>query len=387
MNLDFHRLKEAVHREILDRLSQTNLPAEAPDFSWLTYGLWHLEGSDGTNAGPACKRLERWALAEEGERRERYLAPLCLSYCLSQDEKAKQVIGKKIRQLLARLLGVRSSTKFDVLNDPSQVLAVAMAKGALDTEMVEQTVKRVSSAIGGRTIRKALFSAAITKLTGSPVPNEVLSTPTGDLEDVIAVLWLARRYNIADVVGLWEKVSQTMLPILGNGTFRDLGVSYPSVALLAEVLQLETTSPSPQILFNLFPFEPEIRKIAGSHFHEGRFTTAVFQATMKLNEFIQARSGSQKSEGDLVQYTMQPRGSKPPIIQFNEFWTEISGKNEQSGLALIAKGIFTGFRNPKGHKPEDHPLGRVDAYEALAQLVVIDYIWKRVSRARIRPVR
>jgi hypothetical protein len=52
-------------------------------------------------------------------------------------------------------------------------------------------------------------------------------------------------------------------------------------------------------------------------------------------------------------------------------------------LALIAEGIFCAFRNPKGHKPEDHPLVNIDPYEALSRLIIIDYIWKRIEKAKI----
>ena len=61
----------------------------------------------------------------------------------------------------------------------------------------------------------------------------------------------------------------------------------------------------------------------------------------------------------------------------------MEGINEQEGLALITEGIFKAFRNPRGHKPEDHPLLEIGPYEALNQLIVIDYIWKRIESAKI----
>lgn len=111
----------------------------------------------------------------------------------------------------------------------------------------------------------------------------------------------------------------------------------------------------------------------------------MFEATKKLNEFIQHKTGVRnKSEAELVQATMKQIGNpKNLIIQFNEFLFEDSGKNEQKGLALITEGIFSAFRNPKGHKPEDHPLVEITPYEALAQLIIIDYIWKRIENAKI----
>jgi len=91
-----------------------------------------------------------------------------------------------------------------------------------------------------------------------------------------------------------------------------------------------------------------------------------------------------KSEAELVQATMKQIGNPEKlVIIFNDFIHEESGKNEQAGLAYITEGIFRAFRNPKGHEPEDHPSLEMESYEALGQLIVIDYIWKRIEKARI----
>lgn len=69
-------------------------------------------------------------------------------------------------------------------------------------------------------------------------------------------------------------------------------------------------------------------------------------------------------------------------VRFNECLKELSGKDEQEGLALITEGIFKAFRHPKGHKPEDHPLLELNPHEALGQLIIIDYIWKRIEQCQ-----
>jgi hypothetical protein len=49
-------------------------------------------------------------------------------------------------------------------------------------------------------------------------------------------------------------------------------------------------------------------------------------------------------------------------------------------LGLIAEGIVAAMRNPKAHTTKDNiPL---DAYEALEQLIVISYLFKRVDKAQ-----
>jgi hypothetical protein len=50
---------------------------------------------------------------------------------------------------------------------------------------------------------------------------------------------------------------------------------------------------------------------------------------------------------------------------------------------VIGEVIFKDSSNPKGHKPEDHPLLEMDPYEALDQLIVIDYLWRRIENAKI----
>jgi hypothetical protein len=73
------------------------------------------------------------------------------------------------------------------------------------------------------------------------------------------------------------------------------------------------------------------------------------------------------------------------IIQFNDRLTEgeLYAKNEQEGLALICKGVIKAFRHSRAHRPKDHPAIKLDAYEALDQLVIISYLMRRVERAKI----
>jgi hypothetical protein len=49
---------------------------------------------------------------------------------------------------------------------------------------------------------------------------------------------------------------------------------------------------------------------------------------------------------------------------------------------LICEGIFKAFRNPKGHKPEDHHSVQIESYEALYQLVIISYMMMRVEKSQ-----
>lgn len=109
----------------------------------------------------------------------------------------------------------------------------------------------------------------------------------------------------------------------------------------------------------------------------------------KIASIFQEITGiKNKSEAELVQATMKQIGNPEKlVIVFNDFIHEDSGKNEQAGLTYIAEGIFRAFRNPKGHEPEDHPSLEMGPYEALDQLITIDYIWRRIERAKINKSR
>jgi uncharacterized protein (TIGR02391 family) len=139
----------------------------------------------------------------------------------------------------------------------------------------------------------------------------------------------------------------------------------------------------PVLLFEYFPLHPKVRAIVQDHFRNGKFVAAVFEACKNLNELIQEKSGvKDKDDVELVQATMKQINEPTKIkIKFNKFLHEESGKNEQAGLALICEGIFKAFRNPKGHKPEDHPIVQIQPYEALCQLIVVSYLMERVEKA------
>ena len=375
MSVSLYRLSESVHKEIVDRLDQVGPPEQAVDFAWLTYALRFLEKADGSHFKEALGRLENWASSGDAGARDRDLGPLCLCYHLSATTIITSKLKATIRRIVRRALADGGTTKFSVLNDPGQAWCVGVARDALGTTQKREVCKVFVTNAKGRPSRKVLFEAARMEL--GERGNPVCADPGTDPDDVISALWAAERYRIGDVRILWEKLGQTSLP----SQERDL--SARSLTLLADAIAVEVQHPDPNILFDLFPFEKEIVGIARDHFMRRKYASAVFEATKKLNEFIQKVSASSRSEAELAQSTMRQRGNKAPLIRFNDYLDEDSGKNDQIGVAMIAEGVFKAFRNPKGHKPEDHPLIELNAYEALEQLATVDYVWKRVRNAKV----
>ncbi|WP_105317563.1 TIGR02391 family protein [Thermus tenuipuniceus] len=203
--------------------------------------------------------------------------------------------------------------------------------------------------------------------------------------DVIGLLWWAEKYQ-GDKKQAWERFSSIAERIAlepENALDTQRILREPEIAMLYEALVAETKHPEPALLFDYFPFHPRIREVARDHFINQKCVAAVFEATKALNELIQNVSGvNDKNEAELVQATMKQISDPSKLkIRFNDFLNEDSGKNEQAGLAAICEGIFKAFRNPKGHKAETHPLVQLEPYEALQQLITINYMMIRVERA------
>jgi len=381
LSFNLYRLAECTHRELLNRLDQVTPWRDSLDFAWLVYGLAVFEKPHGPHFKAQLNQLEKWAVSDDAGAKDRHLGALCLYYYLSQQPAAADAAKGKIRQIIERGLARAPASKFDVLNDPGQLFCVALARSALDSSMTRAMRKILSQRSKGRPLRKAFLRAACFEIDEQA--EDIKDIDPGDnADDVLTVLCLKERYKLTSVTTAWERLQQVLPDLQNLPALCEHALSSRSLALLAEAVYMAITHPDPQMLFDLFPFGPQIRRISEDHFRAEKYAAAVFEATKKLNEFIQQVSGSSKSEVALVQATMKFRNGLP-IIQFNEYLEETSGKNEQTGLALIAEGVFKAYRNPKGHKPEDHQLATVDPWEALAQLVTIDYIWRRVSEAKV----
>jgi len=232
--------------------------------------------------------------------------------------------------------------------------------------------------------KRILYVAALRELgEGSAV---IPQDDPQDAGDIITMVWWAERYG-GDKNDLWIKFSNIKENISldeesASDTQRILSV--PEIAMLYEAVTKETINPDPIILFENFPLHERIRKLAEDHFKNGKYVAAVFEATKALNEKIQERSGIlDKSEVNLVQFTMNLGKGKQPLIRFNDELRKRSGRNEQIGVENIFEGVFKAFRNPKGHEPEDKKMVQLDPYEALEQLIIINYLMKRLIKASL----
>jgi uncharacterized protein (TIGR02391 family) len=393
VTFNLHSYKERVKQSIVQREATMDCGDYPLDWAWLTYAL----GQDGKENNPlfsgSLAKLLSWASSDPAWSQERSLAALALCAYLAADDDARHDslasrLLNKLEDLLEKEVG-----RFSPLNDPGQVFCIVLGtKGRLDRSL-GQALKEIClrNSETGRLMRRALYTAALLELGKLPRAWPVLDDLKVIPEDVIAILWLYQRYkekSTQDAGTLWkafENVKDSFA--LESPAAEEEGLpplSNLAIALLYEALAIQTRKPDVDMLFDAYPLHTRVRQIAEGEFKAKAYVSAVEQATRALNELIQQKTGvTDKSEAELVQATMKQIDCPDKLrIKFNDFLHEDAGRNEQAGLALIAEGVFKAFRNPKGHKPKDHPLVELDGYEALDQLVIISFLMKRIEEAQ-----
>lgn len=381
--IDFHEYRDLIKRELLAR--KASLVSEWDPFlaSWIAYGL----GVDGIqNNSPLTDLagwIERWAAESRSWGSQRNLGPLAFS-CWLQRQQGKPCDPERIAKLSERVTALNPDNRLSLLRDPEQVFLLALGLSLNEEAKVHLVEVAKYQVTKGPLRRRILYAAALKEMKESvPVP----SGEPRDAGDLVMLVWWAERYS----EGLkreeqWERFGNAIETFcLGTdetGESRRV-LSVPELALLYEAVCKQASQPAPMLLFEYFPLHPRVKEITRDHFRSAKYVTAVEQGCKVLNELIQEKSGVRnKSEAELVQAAMKQIGEPSKLkIKFNDFLDEDSGRNEQAGLALVCEGVFKAFRNPKGHKPEDHPLVQIGPYEALAQLVIISYLMERIENA------
>lgn len=380
--VNFHQWKEEIRRALFRKVEAINDGWDPFIAAWLGYAF-SIDGPE--NNQPLLdllNRMERW-LEEDVWSYERNLGPIALILWLLK-KTGGSIQQEFVAQFVDKVRALDADKKLSLLLDPEQVFLLVLGATAIGgdsaksrlTEVAREQIKL------GRVKRQILYGAVLREL------GEEVSLPNGepaDEGDIIGLLWWAEKYQ-GDKKQAWERFSSITERIAlepENASDGQRILREPEIAMLYEALVAETKYPEPVLLFDYFPFHPRIRQVARDHFVNKKYATAVFEATKVLNELIQEVSGvKDKSEAELVQSTMKQISDPSKLkIRFNDCLDEDSGRNEQAGLAAVCEGIFKAFRNPKGHKPEVHPLVQLDPYEALQQLVIINYMTVRVERA------
>jgi uncharacterized protein (TIGR02391 family) len=384
--VNFHQLRQDLRQVLLATADQMAIEWDPFLVAWLCYAL----STDGIQNNQPLQnlldRMRRW-LQEEAWSYDRNLGPVGFSLWLLQ--KAGDALEpESVSKFVQKLATMNADQKLSLLRDAEQVFLMALGVAAIGDNAAKGHLASISKEQMrlGPFRRRILYAAALRELNdASPISKVDLADELADEGDIIALVWWSERYR-NDRYQAWERFSSiadciTLNPENTSEAQRIL--SMPEMAMLYQAASEEAKHPEPALLFDFFPFCGRLREIAREHFMNEKYVAAVFEATKALNEMIQKVSGvTDKNEAELVQATMKQIGKPSDLkIRFNDFLHEDSGKNEQAGLAMIYEGVFKAFRNPKGHKPQDHPLVELDAYEALHQLIVINYLMLRIEKA------
>jgi uncharacterized protein (TIGR02391 family) len=388
--INFHQYREELKKVLLAWRDQLSTQWDAFTAVWIAYAL-SQEGLEGNALlEEIAGTLQRWRNEDESWKYQRNLGPLAFCCWLERQMRASSDVTV-VTQLSTKVKSLRDDNHLSLLRDPEQVFLLALGLSVVKegissveeakTQLIQAAKQQVSK---GLLKRRMLYAAALREMGESISASEQNPQDAGDM---IALVWWSERYGDGMKKNeQWHRFASVkeMISLDANKASEAQRVlSVPELAMLYEAVCCEASQPDPMLLFEYFPLHRKIKAIAQDHFRNEKYVAAVFEACKKLNELIQEKSGvKDKNEVELVQATMKQINDPTKLkIKFNEFLHEEAGKNEQAGLALICEGIFKAFRNPKGHKPEDHQSVQIEAYEALYQLVIISYMMMRIEKS------
>lgn len=373
------QLREALRRAIFYGVGRSEAEYDPAVVAWAAYTSIQEGGATPGMLRTVLNREKaRWSMGSTQGRELGAVAALALM------EKGRETVGPKAIDLLTRgLQNARLGTKLAAIRLPDQMFLIALAMKEAEIATRASVVALIKDQLGGPTHRQVLLHAALQELGETPGAPFLDGE---DLGDAIASLWWKIRYTDGSGVPLrWEQLdrllSQTGLTdgdLSGETGARSLAPWEKS--LLYECLCREFASINPAVLFELYPLNARVKKLAGPHFARRDYPTAVLQAMQGLNELIQTRTGDTTlSERKLVTYWFD---GKPPRMAFNDDYSDRVGHDDHEGVSLLLHGAFQSLRNPPSHRPGDEASLTRTAIEAMNQLVLISYLMDRVDRAR-----
>jgi len=270
LSIDFYKLKDKVRREILNRIEKMYVYDYPVDVCWLAYALAMEE--DNIMVQRIVRELENWALSEDAGKKNRDLGALSLYAFLKGESNVENTVVEKIKVLLDKNISKFIIRKFNVLNDPGQIFCISLVKNLLEPSIKDKLREIIKRNINGSLTRKILFVAALIELGEDPEEFKRVLVVEGEerFEDVLTYLWLIERYRDVfseDVLKYWM-MFEKIYPYLeteeeGEDKFN---ISNRDMAFLYEAILREIKEPDPNMLFDLYPIHPEIKKVSAEHF-------------------------------------------------------------------------------------------------------------------------
>lgn len=386
MKADYYKLRDSLRKSIMNQVGRSEAEFDPSVVGWAAYAALQEDKSTGGAVGGLRTILERekarWA---GGSIQGRDLAAIAALVLLEREHASA---GVSALDILRGLVGAaQAGGRLSAARLPDQLFLVSLAMKEAEASERQRLVKLIREQLGGPVHRQVLLHAALVEL------GEIVVAPALDGEDIadaVASLWWQVRYTGGpDAVVKWERLDQ-LLPGADLGdpdaiADRGLRTFGPwEKALAFECLCKELNSINPWTLFELYPLHPRVKKIARPYFEKEQYPTAIVQATQVLNELLQQKTGDRAlGERQLVTRWLD---GKPPRLALNDQISDPAGLDDHEGVRLIMHGVFTAFRNPPGHRPEDNPLLARSPHEAMDQLVTISYLMRRIERAKLASV-
>jgi len=409
--IDFYEYQKNVARKLLSLASALDVEEDPLEYAWIVYGLANMD-SECNLILDHINTLKRWMESQETKKEKKELPkeylPVISSYFYVLERCSLRISQDDIDLALALLSKELSKfnnssvilQRYSLFNIPEAVFLISAGLSKFMNPEIKKNLRDIIVKLGkyGSSKRRILYYASDFELNPerTKIPLEIKEDVDSaeTIEDIIALLWFFRRYDqifLDEQSEKWELQSTlwkrlAKIESLLEESFSNSGII---LSLLYETVLYETKLPNPHVLFDNYPLHPEVRRVAKELYRKGEYLSAVFEAAKAFDRYVQKLTNAKDSKGkDLFGYalfdkTMNPGrniGDKDPLIKFNSLKTATEF-SEQSGIWHLALGVHLAFRNPKGHQPKTKL--NIDAYEALDQLVIISYLFKRVEKATI----
>lgn len=392
--VDLYAYRSELKRSLLRSWQRLDLETQPLDWAWILYAIRVGQTTDSQLLVESVDRSLRWIETDTTWSSEGNLGAIGLICRLLRQEGHPEweSIAMRLTQTALQLTH-KVLSKFSRLNDPCIVYSIVAGGEPRFSDDLREWFQRhcLRNSQSGNWRRRMLFSAAFVEL-GDRIIQFAPEIADLTLDELPCALWFAE--TCSDCImedsrrDLWSLLADVKEQILLEPVGDDIAEDEPyqaspiDVAMLYLAAVSQTREVDPITLFHSIPLHPKIRQASESLFLKGEYVNAVLEAAKSLIDEIKHRAGHPTNpkgkplDGNAL--VQQVFGSQNPILKFNALATQ-SDRDEHRGLKLITEGIVAAIRNPKGHDPKDKIT--LAPYEALDQLVIVSYIYKRVDSA------
>jgi uncharacterized protein (TIGR02391 family) len=391
--IDLHNLRREIRQQLQARWYTLDINTDPFDWVWVVYGMNQDDTTNNSVLAQAFDQARRWLDDDTIWQNDAHLGIIGLLYDLL-DRPHSEIWNEQMQSLQGRVerLQEQIPSKFARLNDPDFVFGLAhVARGNVSPALHNRLCDYCLSSADSANVRRAvLFTAAVYELCGATKP---LTFIVKDLmpHEIIPLLWLSERYP--DLIEgesrrreIWEVYEESRDSIsLVETAQAESGLHIASpvdLAMLYEAIVRKTQEIDFITLFNNIPWHPDVQGASGALFQKGEYVAAVFESAKLFVDKVKQRAGNPHDKhgkpldgGPLMNYVFAP---KSPRLKFTPL-TNQTEQNEHRGLGLIAEGIVSALRNPKGHLPG--ATITLTPEEAVEQLAIISYLMRRLDSA------